>query len=142
MPDEIARAVDSLSANEFSVELDGAPVAGVFRISGLVAFKLDVKPSLTRIQREPFTLTKMVERDPELPFNQWIRATIAAKDDIVHAHRTIDILALDEGVEIRRWRVKGAWISEISYSDFDSGSSELVQQRLSVHYDEIEEIWP
>lgn len=142
MTDQPVRAIDSLSANEFAVELDGARVAGVFRISGLVAFKLDVKPSLTRLQREPFTLTKMVERDPELPFNQWIRATIAAKDDIVHAHRTIDILALDEGIEIRRWRVKGAWISEISYSDFDAGSSELVQQRLSVHYDEIEEIWP
>lgn len=142
MTDQPVRAIDSLSANEFAVELDGARVAGVFRISGLVAFKLDVKPSLTRLQREPFTLTKMVERDPALPFNQWIRATIAAKDDIVHAHRTIDILALDEGIEIRRWRVKGAWISEISYSDFDAGSSELVQQRLSVHYDEIEEIWP
>lgn len=141
MTDE-TRAVDSLSANEFTVELDGAAAPGVFRVSGLVSYKLDVRPSLTKTQREPFALYKMVQRDPELPFNRWLRETIATRDDIVHARRTLDIVALDDGVEVRRWRVKGAWISEISYSDFDSGSSQLVEQRLTIQYDEVEEIWP
>lgn len=136
------RAIDSLSANEFAVEIDGMVTTGVFRVAGLIAYKLDVRPSLTKAQRDPFTVSKMVERDPELPFNRWIRETIATKDDIVHARRTVDIVALDDGVEVRRWRVKGAWISEISYSDFDSGSGELVQQRLTIQYDEIQEIWP
>jgi phage tail-like protein len=139
---EPLRAIDSLSANEFAVEVDGAPTTGVFRVAGLIAYKLDVRPSLTKAQRDPFTISKMVERDLGLPFNRWIRETIATKDDIVHARRTVDIVALDDGVEVRRWRVKGAWISEISYSDFDSGSGELVQQRLTIQYDEIEEIWP
>jgi phage tail-like protein len=136
------RAIDSLSANEFAVEVDGEAVTGVFRVAGLIAYKLDVRPSLTKAQRDPFTLSKMVQRDPALPFNRWIRETIATKDDIVHARRTVDIVALDDGAEVRRWRVKGAWISEIAYSDFDSGSGELVQQRLTIQYDEIEEIWP
>jgi hypothetical protein len=136
------RAIDSLSANEFAVELDGVPVTGVFRVTGLIAYKLDVRPSLTKAQRDPFTIYKMVQRDPEQPFNHWIRETIGTKDDIVHARRVVDIVALDDGVEVRRWRVKGAWISEISYSDFDSGSSELMQQRLTIQYDQIEEIWP
>lgn len=141
MPDEI-RAIDSLSANEFAVELDGTDVTGIFRISGLVAYKLDVRPSLTKTQRDPFIITRMVQRDPAQPFNTWVRETIQTKDDIVHARRTVDIIARDEGEEVRRWRVKGAWISEVSYSDFDSGSSELVQQRLTIQYDEIEERWP
>lgn len=137
-----ARAIDSLSANEFAVELDGAAVTGIFRVTGLIAYKLDVRPSLTKAQRDPFTIYKMVQREPELPFNRWIRETIGTKDDIVHSRRIVDIVALDDGVEVRRWRVKGAWISEISYSDFDSGSSELMQQRLTIQYDQIEEIWP
>jgi len=141
MADE-SRAVDSLSANEFAVELDGVAVSGIFRVSGLISYKLDVRPSLTKTQRDPFTIYKMVQRDPDQPFNRWLRETIATRDDIVHARRTLDIVALDDGVEIRRWRVKGAWISEIAYSDFDSGSSQLVEQRLTVQYEEVEEIWP
>jgi len=136
------RAVDSLSANEFAVELDGVAAPGIFRVSGLVSYKLDVRPSLTKAQRDPFSIYKMVQRDPELPFNRWLRETIATRDDIVHVRRTLDIVALDDGVEVRRWRVKGAWISEIAYSDFDSGSSQLVEQRLTIQYDEVEEIWP
>lgn len=141
MNDE-SRAVDSLSANEFTVELDGVAAPGIFRISGLVSYKLDVRPSLTKTQRDPFTIYRMVQRDPDLPFNLWMRETIATRDDIVHARRTVDVVALDDGVEVRRWRIKGAWISEIAYSDFDAGSSELVQQRLTIQYDEVEEIWP
>ena len=33
---------------------------------------------------------------------------------------------IDDGEEIRRWTIKGAWISEIAYSDFDSASSALM----------------
>lgn len=141
MADE-TRAVDSLSANEFAVELDGIAAPGIFRVSGLVSYKLDVRPSLTKAQRDPFSIYKMVQRDPDLPFNRWLRESIATRDDIVHVRRTLDVVALDDGVEVRRWRVKGAWISEIAYSDFDSGSSQLVEQRLTIQYDEVEEIWP
>ncbi len=142
MPNEptTARAVDSLSANEFAMELDGALVTGIFRISGLVAFKIDITTqSATRIH-DPIVMTKMVQRDPQLPFNRWLKDTIDAKDE--PARRAIEIIALDDGEEVRRWRVTGARVSEISYSDFDSASNELVQQRLLIHYDAIEEIWP
>ncbi|HLU11447.1 MAG TPA: phage tail protein, partial [Oceanobacillus sp.] len=66
---------------------------------------------------------------------------VQAKDDIVRPLRTLEIIALDDGVETRRWKIKGAWISEISYSDFDSGSSELVQETLVIHYEDVEETW-
>ena len=148
MPEEIistasptGQAIDSLSANEFAVELEGSRAAGIFRVAGLVTFKLDVKPSLTKIVSDPFRIVKLVQRDPELPFNRWVRDTIQAKDDIVRPLRVLDIIALDEGIETRRWKVKGAWISEISYSDFDTGSSELIQETLTIHYEEIEEVW-
>lgn len=139
---DVVQAVDSLSANEFSVEIDGQPAQGIFRVSGLAAFKLDVKPSLRKLMRDPIKLTKMVQHDSELPFNRWLRETTEAKDDIVRPVRVLEIVATDEGVESRRWRLKGAWISEITYSDFDSGSGELVQETLLIQYDDIETIWP
>lgn len=148
MPDETistasptGQAIDSLSANEFAVEIEGTRATGIFRVSGLVTFKLDVKPSLTKVVRDPFKIVKMVQRDPNLPFNRWVRETVQAKDDIVRPLRTLEIIALDDGVETRRWKIKGAWISEISYSDFDSGSSELVQETLVIHHEDVEETW-
>ncbi len=137
----LAVHVDSLSANEFEVLLDGDRLQGVFRVSGLLPFKLEVKPSLTKLVRDPFKLSKMVQRDPQLPFNRWLRDTVTARDDIVRPTRTLEIVAVDDGKETRRWTVKEAWISEISYSDFNTGSSDLIEETVTIHYDDIEEQW-
>lgn len=137
----LAVHIDSLSANEFEVLLDGERVQGISRISGLLPFKLEVKPALTKLVRDPFKLAKIVQRDPILPFNRWLRETIDAGDDIVRPTRTLEILAIDDGVEIRRWIVKGAWISEVSYSEFNSASGELIEETITVHYDAISETW-
>lgn len=137
----LAVHIDSLSANEFEVLLDGDRLQGVFRVSGLLPFKLDVKPSLTKLVREPFKLSKMVQRDPQLPFNRWLRDTVASRDDIVRPTRTLEIVAVDDGKETRRWTVKEAWISEISYSEFNTGSSDLIEETVIIHYDDIEESW-
>jgi hypothetical protein len=133
--------VDSLSANEFAVEIDGARVNGVFKISGFVPFRLDVKPTQVKFERPAFKVSRMVQRDPSLPFNQWIQATVKAKDDIVRPKRDLSIIALDDGVETRRWLVKAAWISEIAYTDFDTGSGALVEESTLIQYDSIEETW-
>ncbi|OWY60531.1 hypothetical protein B7486_68665, partial [cyanobacterium TDX16] len=121
--------------------LDGERLQGVFRVSGLLPFKLDVKPSLTKLVRDPFKLSKMVQRDPQLPFNRWLRDTVASRDDIVRPTRTLEIVAVDDGKETRRWTVKEAWISEISYSEFNTGSSDLIEETVIIHYDDIEESW-
>ncbi len=141
MADESRIHIDSLSANEFEVQLDGEVVKGVFRISGLVPFKLEVKPSMTKIVREPFTLSKMVQRDPEIAFNRWLRETVAATDDLSRPSRTLEILAIDDGEETRRWTIKGAWISEVAYSDFNTASGDLIEETVTIHYDEISERW-
>lgn len=146
MTDELAPTshvivLDSLSANEFAVEIDGERVAGVLNVSGLTPFKLDVKPALTKLVYEPFRLTKAVQRDPALPFNVWVRATINAKDDIDRPKRTLTVIAIDEGEEIRRWVFKNAWIGEVRYSDFDSGRSELVQETIVIYYDGVDVTW-
>jgi phage tail-like protein len=136
------QAIDSLSANEFVVELDGERVEGIFTVTGLVSFKLEVKnTSAMKILKEPFTITKMVQRDPETPFNRWLRDSVAARADIVRPKRTLTIIAIDDGVEVRRWTVTGAWISELSYSDFNTGSSELVEETATIHWDDLEETW-
>jgi hypothetical protein len=133
--------IDSLSANEFVVEIEGERVSGIFRVSGLTPFKLEVKPTLTKRVKDPFKLTKMVQRDPEHPFNRWLRDTTAARDDIVRPVRTLAVIAIDDGVETRRWVIKGAWIAEVSYTDFNSGSRELIEETLVIHYEDIEDYW-
>ncbi|MBK8030516.1 MAG: phage tail protein [Chloroflexi bacterium] len=133
--------IDSLSANEFQVYLNEDVVPGVFRVCGFIPFKLEVRPGVSNVVREPFKLAKMVQRDPALPFNRWLQETLAGKQDIVRPTRTLVIVALDDGVESRRWTVTGAWISEISYSDFNSASGELVEEVVTIHFDDIQETW-
>ncbi|MBI5667067.1 MAG: hypothetical protein HZC41_03595 [Chloroflexi bacterium] len=136
------RVIDSLSAHEFAVELDGEKVSGVLRISGFYSFKLDVRTTTTlKAVQEPFKLVKMVQRDPNTPFNRWIRESVSAKADIVRPKRTLAIIAVDDGVEIRRWTLHGAWIAEIGYSDFNTGLADLVEESLTIRFDDIEETW-
>lgn len=136
------KAIDSLSANEFVVEIDGERVDGIFSVSGLIPFKLDVKTtSALKNVREPFKITKMVQRDPANVFNRWLRDTVEAKADIVRPKRTLAIIAIDDGVEVRRWTADGAWISEVAYSEFNSGSGALIEETVTVQWDDIEETW-
>lgn len=136
-------AVDSLVANEFAVELEGVRLPGVFRVTGLTPFKLDIiNPSAMVIAREPFQFAKMVQRDGTSPFNVWLRETIAAKNSPLRPKRTLAVVAIDDGVETRRWTAKGAYIIAVSYSSFDTGSSEMVEEYVSVLYEDIEESWP
>lgn len=134
--------IDSLSANEFTVEIDGTAVTGVFRVTGLTSFKLDMKTSgAPRLLYEPFTITKMVQRDPNLPMNRWLRETLAARDDIARPTRTVAIVAVDDDVETRRWVAQGAYITEVSYSEFNTASGELIEETLTIHCESIDESW-
>ncbi len=137
------QTIDSLAANEFAIELDGTPVSGIFRITGFFSFKLDVKTTnILKFKQEPFKIVKMVQRDGNNPMNRWIRESIAAGEDIARPTHTLTIIALDDGVETRRWSVQEAWISEISYSDFNTASGEMVEETLLIQYEHVEDSWP
>lgn len=137
------QVIDSLSVNEFVLEIEGAPIKTVLRITSFFAFKLDVKTTTSlKLIQEPFKVVKMVERDANAPFNRWIRETTAAQADIVRPRRTLALVAIDDGVEIRRWTIKGAWISEVCYSEFNTGSADLVEETITIQYEGIEDSWP
>lgn len=139
----LVKHIDSLSANEFLVEMDGAAVDGIFKVTGLSPFKLEVKTtSSLKAIKDAFQIVKMVRRDPQHPFNIWLRESVNTKADIVRPTRTLAIIAMDESRETRRWLVKGAWISGVSYSDFNTGSGELVEETLTIQWDDIETVWP
>lgn len=129
-------AVDSLVANEFEVQLDGETVTGVFRVDGLTTFKLDQDGDRVH---EPITLVKMVQRDGNSNINKWLRETTAYGSD--KPRRTLTVLAIDDGTEIRRWTLNGAWIQQVVYSAFDTASTEMVEEILTIYYDAIEESW-
>lgn len=132
------RAIDSLSANEFHVEIDGVIATGIFGVSGIASRRVDLNAG--RLVNQPITITKMVQQDPKLPFNQWTRETLANPTGRVT--RQIAVVAMDEGQETRRWVFKDAWISDISFSDFDTSRDELVEERLVIQHHGVEEVWP
>ncbi len=134
--------LDSLSANEFALEIEGERATGIFRISGLTPFKMEIKPSLTKMLRDPFKVVKMVQRDPQNSFNVWVRETMGARQDIVRPTRTLAVVALDDGVETRRWTINGAYIAEIIYSDFNTASSDLIEETLTIMYESIDDSVP
>lgn len=131
--------IDSLIANEYQVELNGETVNGIFRISHLQTFATDEAGNRLK---PPFVIAKMVQRDGNLPINLWLRDTMTARNGGEAVTRDLIILAVDDGVVIRRWTVRGARIINVAYSDFDSSTSVMVEESLTVAYDDIEEEWP
>lgn len=134
------RVVDSLVANEFSVEIDGAPVSGIFRVIGFKAYSLPVfDPSssgagMPKPEVKTVTVTKMVQRDPRTPFNQWLAD---CEKRGAAATRNVTIVAIDDGIETRRWTLKDCVVTDVSYSDFDSASMEMVEERITLAYTEV-----
>jgi hypothetical protein len=135
--------VDSLSANEFRVEINGQTVTGVFSVAGLCPFsiKVDDTGKPIGLNTPPLVLTKMVQQDPTLPFNAWVREAVQARGTILPT-REITVVALDEGVETRRWVYRNAWVREVTFSDFDTALDYLVEEKITLHYQQVEEIWP
>lgn len=127
-------AVDSLVANEFEVEIEGEQLLGVFRVDSLVTFQLDADGERIYL---PFQLVKMVQRDGNSIFNKWLRETLAGGCP----RRELAVVAIDDGVETRRWVIKGAWISRVAYSGFDTGAADMVEEIVTIQYDALEEIW-
>ncbi len=124
--------VDSLIANEFSVEIEGETASGVLRVLGFTPYNLD--PDAPRV----VVVTKMVQRDGNLPFNKWLRD---AETKGSQATRELALVAVDDGIETRRWTLKGAYIQSVRYTDFDTGSTELVEEMLTIVYESIAHTW-
>jgi hypothetical protein len=133
-------AIDSLVANEFALEVDGKRVNGIFRISGLTTFKIAYGSN--QIVNQPFKLAKMVQRDGNNPINRWLRETRAAGENAERPRRTLTLLAIDDRIVTRRWTIQGAWISEISYSDFNSASAEMIEETLTIYFNQLDEDFP
>ena len=130
--------IDSLIANEFRVQLSGHRVDGVTAVRHLMPYTVDDEG---RRVKPPFELTKIVERDINSPFNQWLKETLDQRHNPERPRRDISVLAMDEGIETRRWHFTGAYIQSVRYSDFDSSSFELVGETLTIGYDDVEESW-
>ncbi|NWF70584.1 MAG: phage tail protein [Chloroflexi bacterium] len=140
MPENSHNMIDSLVANEFALEIDGQRVNGIFRIVGFVSFKF--VQGENRLAREPFKISKMVQRDGSNLINRWIHDTRAAAESGTRPRRTLTLLAIDNGKVTRRWTIQDAWISEIAYSEFNTASAEMVEEVLTIHYSHIDEEWP
>ncbi|MFP4324050.1 MAG: phage tail protein [Anaerolineales bacterium] len=137
------RMVDSLSANEFHLEINGQIATGIFSVSGLTPFslKVDENSKPVSVNFPPLVITKMVQQDPTLPFNAWVREAVEARGQTLPT-REIAIVAMDEGIETRRWIYQNAWISEVTFSDFDTALDYLVEEKITLRYGAVVEVWP
>jgi phage tail-like protein len=127
-----------LVANEFEVELEGEKMLGVFSVSGLTTFKLNEAGQ--QVYR-PVQITKMVQRDGNNRFNKWLRQTLNSRDESERPTRVVAIVAVDDGLETRRWTLHNAYIVEVTYSAFDTASTEMVEEMVTLRYTSIEETW-
>jgi hypothetical protein len=136
------QSVDSLSSNEFVIEVNGERITGVFAVSGLSSYCLKMEDGRpVGMDFPPIMITKMVQQDPNLAFNRWTRETVAARGTKLPT-RDVSIIAMDEGVETRRWIYRNAWISKIAFSDFDTGLDFLIEEKITVQHGGVEEVWP
>lgn len=139
---EHIQSSDSLSANEFIVEINGERVTGIFAVTGVSSYMLklqDGKP--VGMDFPPITITKMVQQNSNLAFNQWTRETVAARGTRLPT-RDISVVAMDEGVETRRWIYRNCWISSIQFSDFDTALDFLIEEKITIQHGGVEEVWP
>ena len=130
--------VDSLVANEFAVEIDGEVATGIFSVRGLTLFQLDADSKRTK---PSFEITKMVQRDKDTAFNRWHQETIDSRGSDTRPTRNVAIVAIDDGIETRRWTAKDAYITSIRYSDYDTASFEMIEETYTITYSDIEESW-
>ena len=128
--------LDSLSANEFKVELDGQEVQGVFRVSGFKPFDF-----VNTGNSHSVILTRMVQRDANNPFNKWVRESVSTLGMDVNPTRSLAIVFVDEEVEIRRYTLNGAYLVGLSYSDLDTSRTELVEEITTIQYASVEVKW-
>ena len=131
-------AVDSLVANEFEVEISGEKLMGIFRVSGLMTYNWTSEG----MAYEPFQLVKMVQRDGNNTFNQWLRETMESAGGVARPTREVTVVAVDDGVETRRWKAVGARIQSVRYSEFDTGLSAMVEEIVTIEFESLEESWP
>lgn len=133
------QTMDSLIANEFTFEIDGKQMSGIFGVRNFVSYVCDEEGNRLK---PPFQISKMVQRDANNVFNTWLRETLAERDSTERPRRDVAIVAVDDGVETRRWTVKNAWIQQVHYSDFDSSSFEMIAEVFTIGYDDIIETFP
>jgi hypothetical protein len=131
--------IDSLVSNEFAFEINGTRVNGILQISQLVTLRLNADGTRSL---PPFEVSKIVERDANSAFNLWLRETLEGRNAGTRARRDVTVVAVDDGIETRRWTARSAWIQEVRYSTFDSASFEMVAETYIIAYDDIEDSWP
>jgi hypothetical protein len=131
------QALDSLQGNEFHVEINGEKITGVFRVDGLTTISL----TENGMEKPPIVLAKMVQRDATIPFNRWLRESVGVGDSDQRPTRTLDVVAVDDGEETRRWSLRGAYITSVSYNTFDTSSSDMVEEVVTIAYAAMSEQW-
>jgi hypothetical protein len=66
---------------------------------------------------------------------------MASRNADTRPTRELAVVAIDDGIETRRWTLQGAYITAISYSNYDAGLSEMIEECYTIAYEDIEERW-
>ena len=110
---------------KFRVKIDGRPVAGVARVSGLTVRRL---PGIRKYPS--VTLKRGMTRDPD--FQKWATAMSGFRKDVV-----IEICD-DIGKVERAYRVCGSWVSKYQPSDLNARTNEVGIDSLTLENEGLE----
>ena len=140
------------SSGAFRLEMEGSEQKGILQIVELMPYRAGLRAVqeqegmaahrvFTRYVTPPFKSIRIADYDHPSRLNQWVKDSILARnsrlDPVTKAHN-LDIIILKGTEEKMRFRVKNAWIREISYSDLDRSSGGRLKETLVIESESID----
>ena len=136
----------------FRLEMDGTPQKGILQIVEFTPYKsglrgmandeaMAVQRVFTRYVTPPFKIIRTADYDEASRLNRWVEDSLRARNagaDPASKARNLDIILLKGTEEKLTFHVKGAWISEISYSDLDRAAAGKLKETLIIESSSID----
>jgi phage tail-like protein len=145
---------ESYLADEYVVTIDGTPLYGVSKVSGLTFFTLDAieqpmggtghihKIASHTVKFDPLTIERYVDGSPDDAFFvNWWKQTYSI-DNAVQGGSSVRksglITKLHNGEEVLKIAFYKAWISTASFTDLEAGATSHLKMTVELQHEGIE----
>jgi len=141
---------DSLTAHNFTIQIDGIVCAWFSQISGLgksvevISHVQNNQQGSPKVSKSPgiskggeVTLTRGSDSTEE--FNAWVEEGVSG--NMAVARKNISVIYMDyTGSPIKRFNLTNAWACDHKYGDLEAGSNNHVNETITITYEDIKEV--
>jgi phage tail-like protein len=143
----LADALDSSSANGFTVTIDGIQIPKVTEVSGLKAEvdkielkqqtsdgKYVVRQLIGRPKAGEFTITRGLTDSKTI--TDWLKTV--AQGDVAGSRKTASVALLDyAGAPIKTYSFTNCWVRSVEVNSLKAGAAEQATEKFVVCFDEV-----